>query len=229
MSRLRKGKKYKGAGFADNFKSAITMKSPLYEVAIAGDSPEVEKSGTLETETPTTEVEKNTDELEKSSASQATIDNLTDQDIVPKRTSSRSLSSREQWKEDSANKKKKAAEDKAAEEAAAEEALEAKRYRSEDGELVFEDDYVEGSKGKDRRKEHRENKGKVKDEFKADKARLKAMRDSGEISKKEYKQMLKGEKGEKKGLKKASKTLKKRNKSDTKAAKKKAKRAKKGK
>lgn len=226
MSRLRKGKKYKGAGFADHFKSAITMKSPLYEVTIAGTS-EVEKSGALETETPTTE-EKGA-ELEKSTAA-ATVENLSDQDIVPKKVGSTNrMSAREDWLRDNETKQKEAKETAAAEAKAEEDALEAKRYRTEDGEIAFEDDYEEGSSGKARRKEHRSNKEEIRDEFKADKADIKARRKSGEISRKEAKKLKKGEKGEKKGLKKASKTLKKRNKQATKAAKKKAKRAKKGK
>lgn len=243
MSRLRKGKKYKGAGFADHFKSACAMRSPLYKVAVAGEvsEPEIELP-----ESP--KLKEKTGELQEAGASKATTENLSDKDIVM--DSSPSVDTVHEDKPDQVEKKigsgvrrtaredyftankekqKEAAETKAAEEKAAADAEEAVTYRNADGEMVFKDDYTEGSSGKERRGEHRGNKAEIKEEYKEDKARLKEMRDSGEISKKEYKEMLKEEKAEKKGLKKSSKTLKKSNRQNTKAAKKAAKRARKGK
>ena len=41
MSRTRKGGKYKGGGFASQFKQGLAMQSPMFAVAVAGDdSPE---------------------------------------------------------------------------------------------------------------------------------------------------------------------------------------------
>lgn len=41
MSRTRKGGKYKGGGFASQFKQGLSMQSPMFAVAVAGDdSPE---------------------------------------------------------------------------------------------------------------------------------------------------------------------------------------------
>lgn len=246
MSRLRKGKKYKGAGFAGQFKSACAMKSPLYKVAVAGEvsEPEVELP-----ESP--KLKEKTGDLIKSGASKATTENIGDKDIVMESSpnvdtvhedkpdqvekkigSGVRRTAREDYFTANKEKQKEAAETKAAEEKAAadaEEAEEAVTYRNADGEMVFKDDYTEGSSGKERRGEHRGNKAEIKEEYKEDKARLKEMRDSGKISKKEYKEMLKEEKAEKKGLKKSSKTLKKSNRQNTKAAKKAAKRARKGK
>jgi hypothetical protein len=243
MSRLRKGKKYQGGRFAGQFKSAMTMKSPLYEVAVAGEITE------QEIELPASpELKEKTGDLIKSGASKATTENIGDKDIVMESSpdtktvhedkpdqvekkvgSGVRRTAREDYFTANKEKQKEAADAKTAEDQEAKDAEEAMTYRNADGEMVFMDDYEEGSKGKDRRKEHRNNKGEIKDEFKEDKARLKEMRDSGEISKKEYKEMLKGEKAEKKGLKKSSKTLKKSNRQDTKAARKAAKRARKGK
>ena len=243
MSRLRKGKKYKGAGFAGQFKSACAMKSPLYKVAVAGEvsEPEVELP-----ESP--KLKEKTGDLIKSGASKATTENIGDKDIVmdsspsvdtvhedkpdevgKKIGSGVRRTAREDYFKANKEKQKDAAAAKAAEEKEETDAEEALTYRNAEGEMVFKDDYTEGSSGKERRGEHRDNKGEIKEEYKEDKARLKKMRDSGEISKKEYKEMLKEEKAEKKGLKKSSKTLKKSNRQNTKDARKAARRARKGK
>jgi hypothetical protein len=42
MSRTRKGGKYKGGGFASQFKEGLSMQSPMFQVAVAGDNPEEE-------------------------------------------------------------------------------------------------------------------------------------------------------------------------------------------
>ncbi len=203
MSRLRKGNKYRGASFADQFKSACAMKSPLYaEVPVAGNP---DASGDLSS------TEK-AEELQKSDAADATVKNLSPKDEVPTKVGSAGrMAEREAWM--ARNKAK--AEDRAeeaerlkAEEAAAEELAETKRYRDEDGNLVFEDDYDKSMKGKERRAESKDNKRAIKKEFREDKADIKARRKSGELSKKEAKALKKANKAEKKSLKKANRVLK---------------------
>ncbi len=220
MSRLRKGNKYKGGCFAGQFKSAMTMKSPLYEsefVAKQETMPAV--AGETPTE-PSTEnsVDETKNDLQKSGAADATVKNLgpddksslEDKEVIDTQerlTRGRGLEARKAWKLRNQQKQEDDAKAAAEEKAAAEAAEEAKTYRSESGEKVFRDDFESGSKGKERRKEHRSNK-----------AEIKAARKAGDISKKEAK-----------SLRKSSKTLKKSNRKAKKAAKKKAKRARKGK
>jgi len=220
MSRLRKGKKYKGGCFADQFKSAMTMKSPLYEsefVAKQETMPAV--AGETPTEPSTEEpVDETKNDLQKSGAADATIKNLgpDDKPLSEKKevvdtqerlTRGRGLEARKAWKLRNQQKQEDAAEAKAAEEKAIADELAGRTYETESGETAFVDDYEEGSSGKERRGEHRSNKQEIKD-----------LRKSGDITKKEAK-----------SLKKASKTLKKSNRKSKKAAKKKAKRARKGK
>ena len=202
MSRLRKGKKYKGAGFADHFKSACAMKSPLYKVTVARQSPEIEEQPS------TPAVEEKTTDLEQSGASQATIESTTDKDIIPKKVGSTNrMSAREDWMNRTEDKKKKAADAVAAEEKAVADELAERTYTTESGETGFVDDYEEGSSRKDRKGEHKSNKQEIKE-----------LRKAGEISRKEAK-----------SLKKTSKKLKKSNRKATKAARKADKRARKGK
>lgn len=202
MSRLRKGKKYKGAGFADHFKSACAMKSPLYKVTVAGESPEIEEQPS------TPAVEEKTTDLEQSGASQATIESTTDKDIIPKKVGSTNrMSAREDWMKRTEDKKKKAADAVAAEEKAVADELAERTYETESGETGFVDDYEEGSSRKDRKGEHKSNKQEIKE-----------LRKTGEISRKEAKD-----------LKKTSKKLKKSNRKATKAARKADRRARKGK
>ena len=198
MSRLRKGKKYKGGNFACQFKSAVTMKSPLYEtaeVAIAGKAPEEEM--------PESTTVSASEELKNSGASAATINNLGPDDVVPKKTR-QTVSERQAWMDKNKQKAEDRAEEAArikAEEAAAEEAAETKRYRDADGNLVYEDDYDKGMTGKERRAESKQNKQEIRKEFREDKADIKARRKSGELTRKEAKALKKENRGEKKGLK----------------------------
>jgi len=220
MSRLRKGKKYKGGCFADQFKSAMTMKSPLYEsefVAKQETMPAV--AGETPTEPSTEEpIDETKNDLQKSGAADATVKNLGPDDkpssenkevvdTQERLTRGRGLDARKAWKIRNQQKQEDTAAAEKAEADAKEAALEEKRYRTESGEIGFEDDYEKDSKGKARRKEHRSNKQEIKE-----------LRKSGDITKKEAK-----------SLKKDSKTLKKSNRKAKKAAKKKAKRARKGK
>jgi hypothetical protein len=205
MSRLRKGNKYKGAGFADHFKSACAMKSPLYEVAVAGN--------TTEEELPESPAVEGQDALTKAGAATATIQNFGPDDIPPKTGSTSRNQARKDWH--AGNKEK--AEDAAAEaerlkqeEEAAEALAETKRYRDADGNLVYEDDYDKGMTGKERRGESKQNKKQIKEEFRADKADIKSRRKSGEISRKEARGEKKDNRKEKKSLKKANRTLKKK-------------------
>lgn len=220
MSRLRKGNKYKGGCFANQFKSAMTMKSPLYETEVATEeATQPAVAGQTPTE-PSTEnpVDETKNDLQKSGAADATVKNLgvddkplsENKEVIDTQerlTRGRGLEARKAWKLRNQQKQEDAAAAAKAEAEAKEAALEEKRYRTESGEIGFEDDYEKGSKGKDRRKEHRSNKQEIKD-----------LRKSGEITK-----------AEAKSLKKASKTLKKSNRKAKKAEKKKAKRARKGK
>lgn len=209
MSRLRKGNKYKGASFADQFKSACAMKSPLYaEVPVAGKTEEPLPTS------PTDNTADKTATLEQSGAAGATVKNLSPKDEVPTKVGSAGrMAEREAWM--ARNKQK--AQDRAdeaerlkAEEAAAEELAETKRYRDADGNLVYEDDYDKGMTGKERRAESKDNKRAIKKEFREDKADIKARKKSGEISKKEAKALKKANRAEKKSLKKANRTLKKK-------------------
>ena len=136
MSRLRKGNKYKGASFADQFKSACAMKSPLYaEVPVAGKTEEPLPTS------PTDNTADKTATLEQSGAAGATVKNLSPKDEVPTKVGSAGrMAEREAWM--ARNKQK--AQDRAdeaerlkAEEAAAEELAETKRYRDADGNLVY--------------------------------------------------------------------------------------------
>lgn len=211
MSRLRKGKKYKGGCFADQFKSAMTMKSPLYEIALVT---EEATQPAVAGQTPEESIDENKSDLQKSGAADATIKNLgpddkpsSEIDTQERLTRGRGLDARKAWKIRNEQKQIDTAEAEKAEADAIEAELEQKRYRTEGGDVAFEDDYEKDSKGKARRKEHRSNKQEIKE-----------LRKSGDITKKEAK-----------SLKKASKTLKKSNKKAKKAAKKKAKRARKGK
>ena len=220
MSRLRKGNKYKGGCFANQFKSAMTMRSPLYETEVATEeATQPAVAGQTPTE-PSTEntVDETKNDLQKSGAADATVKNLgvddkplsENKEVIDTQerlTRGRGLEARKAWKLRNQQKQEDAAEAKAAEEKAIADELAGRTYETESGETAFVDDYEEGSSGKERRGEHRSNKQEIND-----------LRKSGDITKKEAK-----------SLKKASKTLKKSNRKAKKAEKKKAKRARKGK
>jgi len=220
MSRLRKGNKYKGGCFANQFKSAMTMKSPLYETEVATEeATQPAVAGQTPTE-PSTEnpVDETKNNLQKSGAADATVKNLgvddkplsENKEVIDTQerlTRGRGLEARKAWKLRNQQKQEDATAAAKAEAEAKEAALEEKRYRTESGEIGFEDDYEEGSSRKDRKGEHKSNKQEIKE-----------LRKSGEISRKEAKD-----------LKKKSKKLKKSNRKATKAARKADKRARKGK
>tara|TARA_R110000751_G_scaffold37366_2_gene90589 strand:- start:484 stop:1182 length:699 start_codon:yes stop_codon:yes gene_type:complete len=224
MSRLRKGNKYKGGCFADQFKSAMTMKSPLYQSEVVA---EKVTQPAVAGQTPTEELETSPVEgaklqLEESSAAGATVQNFGPDDIPPKIGSNSRNQARKDWNERNKQKAIDAVEEakqlKAEEEAAAAEA-ERSNYRDEDDNIVFQDDYEAGMSGKERRKESRQNKKGIKADRKSDKADIKARRKGGEISRKEARALKKKGAAEKKGLKKSNKTLKKKNRKGSKCTK----------
>lgn len=227
MSRLRKGKKYTGGNYAKHFKSAITMKSPLYqEVAIAGND-------TADVPADDPQPQSDVKDFQKDENIADAAKNVGPKDVVPKKkgSSSRRAQLESYWER--GEEKKKALEEEArkkkeAEEKAAAE-LEERTVRGADGDIQYIDDYKETMTGKERRAESRENKRGIKDEFKSDKKDIKARRKAGEITRKEKRDLMKSERKERKSAKKGNRAGKKWARKEAKANKKADRKKRKGK
>lgn len=210
MSRTRRLGKYKGAGFADEFKAnakgfqpmfggpASAMKNlvrqkqrDLQKTAgkIAGDISE----------------DYSYDLIDGKMVARPNNNKPTSEDTVPERVGDR-RGSIEAYKAGSKRAKEEAAAAAAAEaEAEAEKEKLMEEYTAEG----YTDDYKEGMTSKEARLEHKENKGELKDQYKIAKGEAKARKKSGEISGKEYRAIKKDEKSKKKAAKKSSKCKKK--------------------
>lgn len=209
MSRLRKGKKYTGGSYAKHFKSCMAMKSPLNAVAVAGNETE-------EIEVPESPESPQSEDVKKFQESPRVADAAKDvgvKDVVPTKKGSSSRRSQMESYWDQGEQKVKDAEEKARKEKEAEEAaaaeLEGRTVRGKDGDIQYIDDYKETMTGKERRAEARENKAGIKEEFKADKADIKARRKSGELTWREKRDLMKEERKEKRDAKKGSRSGKK--------------------
>ena len=218
MSRTRKGGKYKGGGFASQFKQGLSMQSPMFAVAVAGDDGSEEAP---------------IDQLDGTPPVLSELEDVVDE----KQGSSARRTERQNWKaraKQEGERLKEEAEAAAAAKKAEEDAIKAEEEREalSQGENIagsYELEYDEDMSGKERRQESRENKkqirgakkaakGEAKSEFKGKKQ---AIKDSG-LKGKAKRQAKKGARQEKRADKKSIKKNKK-------AAKKANRRARKGK
>jgi len=218
MSRLRKGRKYKGSSFASAFKGMLK----------GGDSPfaVVVGSNVNEEEEPTQSVE------DPNSADAANAAK-TDKDIVPSDTDySReevdSYFQRRKLAKEKAELEKAKADKEAEEKAKAEEeaeVAEGERESLSQGENIsesFDDEFDPTMTGKERREESKENKGQIRDAKKEAKAAAKdefknkkqAIKDSGVKGKEKRdakKDARKDKRDDKKSIRKNKRSAKKSN------------------
>jgi hypothetical protein len=169
MSRLRKGRKYKGSGFSSAFKDMVKGGNSPFAVAIGSNVNEEEDT---------------TQSVEDPNSADAANAAKTDKDIVPSDTdySREEVDSyfqrRKLAKEKAALEKAKAdkeAEEKAKEEEEAEIAEEERENLSQGENIAgsYDDDFDHTMSGKERRQESRENKGQIRDAKKEAKAAAK--------------------------------------------------------
>jgi len=206
MSRLRKGKKFKGGSFAQTFRKGIAMKAP-FAVVVAGED--------------NTEEPPSPEDLDEDTSNAAKT-SLGPKDEVPNDVDY-SREEVDDYFEMRKQAKEEAAEAKAKEEEAA--AAEAEREGLSQGENIagsFENEYSDDMTGKERRQESRENKGQIrdakkeakaaaKDEFKNKKKAIKASGLKGKDKRQAKKSARKDKKADKKSIRKNKRSAKKSN------------------
>ena len=162
MSRTRKGGKYKGGGFASQFKQGLSMQSPMFAVAVAGDdSPEDIAEDAVDLADDATNT---LDNLDGTPPALSELEDVVDE----KQGSSARRTERQNWKtrakqEGERLKEEAAAKAKEEEEEEAAAAAEAEREALSQGENIkdsYDLEYDEDMSGKERRQESRENKSK---------------------------------------------------------------------
>ena len=160
MSRLRKGKKFKGGSFAQTFKQGIASNTPFAKVVVADQGADEEVK----------DLETRQQEAANDQTSAAARSDLSPKDEIPSDTDySREevdayFQRRKLAKEQEAlDKAKREQEEQAADEA---EAAEEEREATSQGENIagsFENEYDPTMTGKERRQESRENKKQIRD------------------------------------------------------------------
>jgi colicin import membrane protein len=221
MSRTRKGGKYKGGGFASQFKQGLSMQSPMFAVAVVGDdSPE-------DIATDATDIAENAlDNLDGKPPVLSELEDVVDE----KQGSSARRTERQNWKarakqEGERLKEEAAAKAKEEEEAAAAAAAEEEREALSQGKNIegsYELEYDDDMSGKERRQESRENKkqireakkaakGEAKDEFKNKKQAIKDSGVKGKEKRQAKKDARQEKKADKKSIRKNKKAAKKSN------------------
>ena len=218
MSRLRKGRKYKGSSFASAFKGMLKGGNSPFAVAIASNLNEEEET---------------TESVEDPNSADAANDAKTDKDIVPSDTDySReevdSYFQRRKLAKEKAELEKAKADKEAGEKAKEEEEAgkkEEERESLSQGENIegsFENEYDDSMSGKEKRAESKENKGQIrdakkeakaeaKDEFKNKKADIKDSGIKGKEKRDAKKDARKDKRGDKKSIRKNKRSAKKSN------------------
>jgi hypothetical protein len=214
MSRLRKGRKYKGSGFSSTFKDMVKGGNSPFAVTIGSNVNEEEDT---------------TQSVEDPNIADAANAAKTDKDIVPSDTdySREEVDSyfqrRKLAKEKAELEKAKA--DKEAEEKAKEEEAEGERESLSQGENIadsYDDEFDPTMTGKERREESRENKGQIrdakkeaktaaKDEFKNKKQAIKDAGLKGKDKRDAKKGARKDKRDDKKSIRKNKRSAKKSN------------------
>ncbi len=206
MSRLRKGRKYKGSSFSSAFKNMVKGGNSPFAVAIGSNVEEEEDT---------------TQSVEDPNSADAANAAKTDKDIVPSDTdySREEVDSyfqrRKLAKEKAELEKAKAEAEKEKEKEEEEEAEKAEEEREalSQGENIaesYDDEFDPTMTGKERREESRENKGQIRDAKKEAKAAAKdefknkkqAIKDSG-LKGKEKRDAKKGARKDKRDDKKS--------------------------
>jgi len=213
MSRLRKGKKFKGGSFAQTFRKGIAMKAP-FAVVVAGED---------NTEEPPSPEDLDEDTSNAAKTSLGPKDEVPNDVDYSREEVDDYFEMRKQAKEEAAEAKAKEEEAAAAEEEAA--AAEAEREGLSQGENIagsFENEYSDDMTGKERRQESRENKGQIrdakkeakaaaKDELKNKKKAIKASGLKGKDKRQAKKSARKDKKADKKSIRKNKRSAKKSN------------------
>ena len=224
MSRLRKGKKFKGGSFAQTFRKGIAMKTP-FAVVVADENPE--ENNDLKN---TQEDVKDEDMSSAAKTSLGPKDEVPSDVNVSREEVDNYFEMRKQAKEEAAAAKAKEEEEAAA--AAEAEAAEEEREATSQGENIagsYEKEYDPTMTGKQRRQESRENKGQIRDAKKEAKAAAKdefknkkqAIKDSG-LKGKEKRDAKKDARKDKRDDKKSIRQNKRSAKKDNRKAKRKA-------
>jgi len=226
MSRLRKGKKFKGGSFAKTFRQGISSNTPFAKVVVAGE----------DTEEPTQDLENKTEE--DPNTAEAAKTSLGPKDEVPSDTDySREevdayFQRRKLAKEKEALEKAKQEEQQKAEEEAVNE--EEEREATSQGENIadsFENEYDPTMTGKQRRSESRENKKQIrgakkeakaaaKDEFKNKKQAIKDAGLKGQEKRDAKKSARQDKRSDKKSIRQNKRAAKKSNRKAKKKARK---------
>ena len=226
MSRLRKGKKFKGGSFAQTFKQGIASNTPFAKVVVADQGADEEVK----------DLETRQQEAANDQTSAAARSDLSPKDEIPSDTDySREevdayFQRRKLAKEQEAlDKAKREQEEQAADEA---EAAEEEREATSQGENIagsFENEYDPTMTGKERRQESRENKKQIRDAKKTAKQTAKqefkdkkqAIKDAG-LKGKEKRQAKKSARQDKRADKKSIRQNKRAAKKSNRKAKRKA-------
>ena len=216
MSRLRKGKKFKGGSFAQTFRKGIAMNTP-FSVVVAGESNEEQAP----------DQEERKEAAKESGQAEAVSRSLGPKDEIPSDTDfSREqvddfFARKEAEEKQIAEQKEQEEKEKQKEEEAA--AAEEEREGLSQGENIagsFENEYDDGMSGQEKRAESKENKGQIrdakkdakaeaKDEFKAKKLAAKDLKGGDKRSAK--KDARKDKRGDKKSIRKNKRSAKKSN------------------
>jgi len=164
MSRLRKGKKFKGGSFAKTFRQGIASNTPFAKVVVADQGADEEVQ----------DLETRQQEAANDETSAAARSDLSPKDEIPSDTDysreevdayfQRRKLAKEQEALDKAKREQEEEEASAAEEEAA--AAEEEREATSQGENIagsFESEYDPTMTGKQRRQESRENKQQIRD------------------------------------------------------------------
>jgi hypothetical protein len=228
MSRLRKGKKFKGGSFAQTFKQGIASNTPFAKVVVADQGADEEVK----------DLETRQQEAANDQTSAAARSDLSPKDEIPSDTDySREevdayFQRRKLAKEQEAlDKAKREQEEQAADEA---EAAEEEREATSQGENIagsFENEYDPTMTGKERRQESRENKKQIRDAKKTAKQTAKqefkdkkqAIKDAG-LKGKDKRQAKKSARQDKRADKKSIRQNKRAAKKSNRKAKRKARR-----
>ena len=225
MSRLRKGKKFKGGSFAQTFRQGISSNTPFAKVVVASQ----------DAEEAVQDLENRKQEAAEDGTAAAATSSLSPKDEVPSDTDySREevdayFQRRKLAKEKEELEKAKQQEEEKAEEAAAEEE---EREGTSQGENIagsFENEYDPTMTGKERRAESKENKKQIKEAKKEAKATAKdefknkkqAIKDAG-LKGKEKRQAKKSARQDKRADKKSIRQNKRAAKKSNRKAKRKA-------
>ena len=228
MSRLRKGKKFKGGSFAQTFRQGISSNTPFAKVVVADQGADEEVQ----------DLETRQQEAANDQTSAAARSDLSPKDEIPSDTDySREevdayFQRRKLAKEQEAlDKAKREQEEQAATEA---DEAEEEREATSQGENIagsFENEYDPTMTGKERRQESRENKKQIRDakktakqtakqEFKDKKQAIKDAGLKGKDKRQAKKSARQDKRADKKSIRQSKKAAKKSNRAKKRAAKK---------